>query len=44
MNLPLEKELLMSTVTELFGVVPTDGSIDPNDISNGFYPHLRKAL
>jgi len=33
----------MSTVTELFGVVPTDGSIDPNDISNGFYPHLRKV-
>lgn len=33
----------MSAVTDTFGVVPSDGSINLTDISNGFYPHLRKV-
>jgi hypothetical protein len=37
------KGVAMSTVSEQTDATPAGPSVDPRDISNGFYPHLRKV-
>ena len=37
------KGVAMSTVSEQTGAMPAGPAVDPQDVSNGFYPHLRKV-